>query len=52
MFIPFLVTPIPPKLKIPADEVFVGKDPWVMFGMDSKYLEYRQKVLDVYKNKQ
>jgi hypothetical protein len=37
---------------VPANEVFIGKDPWVMFGMDSKYLEYRQKVLDVYNNTQ
>jgi len=29
----------------PAIEKFVGKDPWVIFGMENKYLEYREKVL-------
>ena len=30
---------------VPASEKFIGKDPWVIFGMDTKYLEYRAKVL-------
>jgi len=29
----------------PANEKFIGKDPWVIFGMEGKYLEYREKVL-------
>ena len=32
----------------PAEEVFIGKDPWIMFGMDANYLKYRQMVLDLY----
>lgn len=34
----------------PADEIFIGKDPWVIFGMESKYLEYRTKVLEAFNN--
>jgi len=36
---------------IPADEVFVGKDPWIMYGMDVNYLNYRQIVLDAFTSK-
>jgi len=36
---------------IPADEVFVGKDPWIMYGMDVNYLKYRQQVLDAFNSK-
>jgi hypothetical protein len=31
---------------IPAEEKFLGKDPWSLFGMDKKYLTYRQMLLD------
>jgi len=34
---------------IPANEEFIGKDPWVIFGMEAKYLEYQEKVLAAYK---
>jgi hypothetical protein len=34
---------------VPAPERFIGKDPWVIFGMESKYLEYQEKVLAAYK---
>jgi hypothetical protein len=33
---------------VPANEIFIGKDPWVIFGMEAKYLEYRDKVLAAY----
>jgi len=33
---------------VPAPERFIGKDPWVIFGMESKYLEYQEKVLATY----
>jgi hypothetical protein len=33
---------------VPAKEKFIGKDPWIIFGMESKYLDYRNKVLDAY----
>jgi hypothetical protein len=36
---------------VPAEEVFIGKDPWIMYGMDVNYLKYRQQVLDVYNSK-
>jgi hypothetical protein len=35
---------------IPANEKFIGKDPWVIFGMEAKYLEYREKVLAAFGN--
>ena len=34
----------------PAKEKFIGKDPWVIFGMESKYLDYQEKVLNAYKS--
>lgn len=34
----------------PAKEKFIGKDPWVIFGMESKYLDYQDKVLNAYLN--
>lgn len=33
---------------IPADEVFLGKDPFVFFGMDKKYLSYRENLLKAF----
>ena len=35
---------------VPANEKFIGKDPWVIFGMEGKYLEYREKVLAAFGN--
>lgn len=35
---------------VPANEKFIGKDPWVIFGMEGKYLEYREKVLAAFEN--
>jgi len=35
---------------VPANEKFIGKDPWVIFGMEAKYLEYREKVLAAFTN--
>jgi len=35
----------------PADEVFLGKDPFVLFGMDKKYLSYRESLLKAFSNK-
>jgi len=32
----------------PADGIYLPKDPWILFGMDKKYLVYRQMVLDEY----
>lgn len=32
----------------PAPKQFLGKDPWTLFKMADKYLEYQQKVLDAY----
>lgn len=34
---------------IAAKETFIGTDPWVLFGMDKKYMGYHQSVLDSYK---
>ncbi len=35
----------------PANEKFLGKDPWVAFGMVGKYLEYRDAVLSAFSPK-
>lgn len=35
----------------PAAEKFLGKDPWVIFGMVGKYLEYRDAVLAAFSPK-
>jgi hypothetical protein len=35
---------------VPTNEKFIGKDPWVIFGMEAKYLEYREKVLAAFTN--
>jgi hypothetical protein len=35
----------------PANEKFLGKDPWVAFGMVGKYLEYRDAVLAAFSPK-
>lgn len=32
----------------PCPRSYIGKDPWVAYGMDKKYLQYRQAVLDAY----
>jgi hypothetical protein len=36
---------------IPSKEVFLGKDPFVLFGMDKKYLGYRKSILDAFENR-
>lgn len=36
------------KIK-PCSRNYLGKDPWVLFGMDQKYLEYRKDVLNNFK---
>ena len=36
----------------PADEKFLGKDPWTLFGMDKKYLGYRNMLLKAFKDVQ
>jgi len=33
---------------IPEKEVFLGKDPFVLFGMDKKYIDYRQSLIDAF----
>lgn len=33
---------------IPEKEVFLGKDPFVLFGMDKKYIDYRQRLIDAF----
>jgi hypothetical protein len=35
---------------IPAKETFVSTDPWVLFGMDKKYVDYQKAVLKAYNN--
>ena len=32
----------------PMDEVYLGKDPWVMYGMDKRYCTYRNDVLNIF----
>ncbi len=34
------------KTFTPAKEIYHSKDPWVAFGMDKKYLQYRTDVLN------
>ena len=36
----------------PADEIYLGKDPWTLYGMDKKYLKYRKNLLEMFDNSQ
>lgn len=35
---------------IPAKETFISTDPWVLFGIDKKYVDYQKAVLKAYHN--
>jgi hypothetical protein len=35
----------------PSNEVFLGKDPFVFFGMDTKYLSYRESLLKAFNDR-
>uniref|UniRef100_A0A6C0KPT3 HD/PDEase domain-containing protein n=1 Tax=viral metagenome TaxID=1070528 RepID=A0A6C0KPT3_9ZZZZ len=34
---------------IPAKTIYLGKDPWTLYGMDKKYESYRSEVLNYFK---
>jgi len=35
---------------IPANTIYLGKDPWIMYGMDKKYETYRNELISYFKS--